>query len=78
MTIIESDTRLPGARPVIALGTIQILNRWTSYNRDNWHLGAGALAYTDEALLAYCGYTPEFGGIVERFRDGVTVSVYTD
>ena len=79
--IIESTTRAPGApvlRDVIDMGAIAVHRRWTSYNRDNWVLGPSALLYSDRALLAYCQYTPEFGGIVERFNDEVLVKVFTE
>jgi len=64
--------------PIIFVDTIRVRRHWGSYNRDFWDLDAGALAYTDAALLAYCFVTPEFGGFVERFSDGVLVSIYTD
>lgn len=59
-------------------GTIKTLGRRVDPGKEVWTLDAGALAYTNRALLSYCDYTPEFGGTVEHTPDGVVVTVYTD
>jgi hypothetical protein len=70
--------KAPCLKAVIEPGTITVLRHAPSYGRDDWLLGPSALEYTDRALLHYCGVTPEFGGVVERALDRVSVSVYTD
>jgi len=65
-------------KSVILPGSIEIQDSVTRYARRIYTLSAGAAEFTDQALLAYCGYTPEFGGMVERDSREVRVHVYTD
>lgn len=63
---------------VVVLGTIELTSQRTDCGKRIYTLGAGALRYTNAALLSWCEYTPEFGGFVDRFADRATVTVYTD
>lgn len=60
--------------------TLVPVKRTQSYGRDTWYFGPEAIPYDDQALLTHCGYTPEFGGTVNRSLDGsrVTVTVFID
>lgn len=58
--------------------TLLPVKRTVTYARETWYFGPEAATYDDAALLTHCGYTPEFGGTVERTPSNVVVTVYTD
>jgi hypothetical protein len=57
---------------------LEIRGQRTGYGQRVFHLGPSAQQYSDEELLKFCGYTPYFGGTVERGVNFVRVLVYTD
>lgn len=65
-------------KSIIQPGTIKVLGSQSFYARRVYILSGEALEYSDRALLAYCEYTPEFGGHVEREAGRVLVHVNTD
>ncbi|MES1993165.1 MAG: hypothetical protein V4457_06065 [Pseudomonadota bacterium] len=65
------------SRP-IKPGTFQVHEHQPTYACRHYTLTGPVEQHSDRDLLIYCGYTPEFGGRVER-RPGIAfVTVHTD
>lgn len=63
---------------VIEPGTLRLISERQTHACRTFTFDKSANVYTDRSLLAYCDYTPMFGGSVDRRGDQVIVHVYTD
>lgn len=63
---------------LIEPGTLRLIGERQLCGCRTFTFDESANAYTDRSLLAYCGYTPMFGGSVERRGATTLVHVHTD
>lgn len=59
-------------------GTFQLVEKPQGYAKRRFLLTGPTEQYSDNQLLEYCHYTPEFGGFVERMPGVALVTTYID